>query len=184
MLSESKPLLVNIDELGETGSAIDRKPRQIDAPWNARYFDFTAEKKIDRVYFVGVFLAFWLVFSMWCLWDAFVEFVTKDQGAYPNVLSVKINLVTISGCLFVLVLLRFGVGPVLGPVARSVFSLVLVFFAICFWETLEGAIGVLVKDDLKTEATVYAVMLVGGLVATAVYEWTTSYDVIGNHLLL
>ena len=191
MSAESSPLLLDIDQSGETGGAgsgglrpkspgVGRDVR----PWMQREFDFSKEKKIDGVYFFGVFLAFWLVFSMWCLWSAFLEYSTLDQGGYPNPKSVFINVGTISGCLLVLVILRFGVGPVLGPFARSLFSLVLVFFAICFWETLEGAIAVLVKDDLKTEASVYGVMLLLGLGATAIYEYKTNYDVVGNHLLL
>ncbi len=121
---------------------------------------------------------------MWCLWDASLEYLTKDQKQYPNLISVSINAYSIVGCLFVLVFLRYGVGPVLGPVARSFFSLVLVFFAICCWDCLEGIIEVLVGDNLHTEILIYAGMLVTGLILTAIYEYYTHYDVIGNHLLL
>ena len=182
MSFESKPLLVdiaaapgestNLEETGEFGLS------------QAREFDFSKEKKIERTYFIGVVLAFWLVFSMWCLWTAFLEYITLSQGQYPNLRSIFINLGTVTGCLLVLVFLRYGVGPVLGPISRSVFSLVLVFFAICFWETLESIIAVAVKDNLRTEAFVYLAMLLLGLLVTVIYEYITHYDVIGNHLLL
>ncbi len=103
---------------------------------------------------------------------------------YPNDKSVLINLGAVSGCFVLLLLLRFGVGPVLGPVGRSVFSLVLIFFAICCWETLEGVIALIVRDDLAKEMGVYGSMLAMGVVAAGLYEWCSGYDLVGNHLLL
>ena len=151
----------------------------------------TEEQKINRHYLLGVSLAFLVIFSLWGLWVAMVTKLTTDGGlfadhssVYPNLNAVYCHTAMIGVCIASVALLRFGFGPVLSPINRTVFAALLLFLAICVWEALDCSVGLLAEASPASEIYSYSALLVLGITLTIWYEIATGYDVIGSHLLL
>lgn len=161
-------------------------PASPDSASGSRAFDFSRHRKLSFNYIVGATLAFFVVFSLWCGWDAFTSIVA-GHSSFTVAQTTKefyCNLAMAMTCVASGLYLRYMKGPVLGPGARLLLSLTLVLMAICVWELLEAAVRRMASSSSLTLLIIYVVLFVSAASVTFTFEYSTNYDVIGNHLLL
>lgn len=152
----------------------------------------STENKLSPRFIVGGLIAFTLVFSAWCGWNALAENISLQHSTEDGKAGIiyRMNFYLLGSSGLVVVALRYFLGPVLGPVSRAVLSLGLVLSFISVWELLQTFIRQCCAPEVdgigyrtQNMTNVYSVIFGVALICGIAFEYNTKHDLIGNHLL-